>query len=100
MLLHTVNKSPLTHQTLASCLTYAIAGNSVLLIEDGVYGALENTQASGLIKNAINNGITVYVLEADVHARGLQQLINGVKKVDYAGFVNLVTQHSNTQSWF
>jgi tRNA 2-thiouridine synthesizing protein B len=100
MLLHTVNKSPLTHQTLSNCLTYATAGSSVLLIEDGVYGALENTQASDLINSAIHNGINVYVLEADVQARGLQQLINGVEKVDYAGFVTLVTQHSNTQSWF
>lgn len=100
MLLHTVNKSPLTHQTLSECLTYATAGSSVLLIEDGVYGALENTQTSSLIKNALSAGINVYVLEADVNARGLQQLIEGVKKVDYTGFVTLVAQHSNTQSWF
>ena len=100
MLLHTVNKSPLTNQTLASCLTYATVGSSVLLIEDGVYGALDNTHASDLVKKALASGINVYVLEADVQARGLQQLINGVKKVDYVGFVALVTQHSNTQSWF
>ncbi len=100
MLLHTVNKSPLTHQTLSDCLTYATAGSSVLLIEDGVYGALENTQASHLIKDALSAGINVYVLEADAQARGLQQLISGIKKIDYAGFVALVAQHSNTQSWF
>lgn len=100
MLLHTVNKSPLTHQTLSECLTYATAGSSILLIEDGVYGALDNTQSSNLIKSALTNGISVYVLEADANARGLQQIISGIKKVDYAGFVKLAAEHSHTQSWF
>lgn len=100
MLLHIVNKSPLTHNTLELCITYATSGSSVLLIEDGVYAALENTQMSHLIQNALKKNIAVYALDADLQARGLQHLINDVKKIDYAGFVTLATEHSHTQSWF
>lgn len=100
MLLHIVNKSPLAHHTLEQCVTYATSGSSILLIEDGVYAALENTHMSHLIQDALKQHINVYALEADIQARGLHTLIAGVKKVDYAGFVRLTTEHSHTQSWF
>lgn len=41
MLLHTVNKSPFERNALESCLQHAKKGSSVLLIEDGVYGAIK-----------------------------------------------------------
>jgi len=35
-----------------------------------------------------------------VEARGIQdRVLEGVKMVDYGGFVDLVVEHSNVQSW-
>ncbi len=100
MLLHTVNKSPFERNTLESCLRVAAEGAAVLLIEDGVYGALDNTAVSELVKKHMGN-LKFYVLGPDIEARGLgdQGLIEGIESVDYGGFVDLVEKHSATQSW-
>lgn len=100
-MLHTVNKSPFERNTLISCLRHAQKGSAVLLIEDGVIGAIDNTSVSQNIKTAISNGISVYALGPDLNARGLKDatVVAGVKVVDYGGFVDLATEHSSVQSW-
>ena len=100
MLLHTVNKSPFERNSLESCLRVAENGAGILLIEDGVYAAMDNTSVSDLIKKRLGD-VKVYVLGPDVDARGLgnKGLIDGIESVDYAGFVDLVEKHSATQSW-
>ncbi len=100
MLLHTVNKSPFERNSLESCLRVAEDGAGVLLIEDGVYAAMDNTIVADLIKKRMGN-VKFYVLGPDVDARGLgnQSMIDGVESVDYAGFVDLVEKHSATQAW-
>ena len=95
MILHTVNKSPHRSTLLQDCLSVCKTPASVLLIEDGVYGAAVATE--GIAKQ----GITFYALEADILARGLLDKIHqNVSIVDDAGFVELVTQHSAVQSWY
>ena len=99
MLLHTVNKSPFERNALESCLTHAQKGSAVLLIEDAVYGAIKGTAFSKRVEDALKS-VTVYALTPDVETRGVQgRLIDGVKLVDYGGFVDLVTQHQAVQSW-
>ena len=99
MLLHTVNKSPFERNALESCLTHAQKGSAVLLIEDAVYGAVKGTAFSKRVEDALKS-VTVYALTPDVETRGVQgRLIDGVKLVDYGGFVDLVTQHQAVQSW-
>jgi tRNA 2-thiouridine synthesizing protein B len=50
------------------------------------------------IKNA--SGVTFAVLGPDLQARGLEnKLADGIKVVDYEGFVNLVAEHDSVQSW-
>jgi tRNA 2-thiouridine synthesizing protein B len=42
----------------------------------------------------------VYALQEDVNARGMQsKVMDGIEQVDYAGFVNLVTEHDKVESW-
>ena len=98
--LHTVNKSPFATQALVSCLNHAKAGDAVLMIEDGVYGGLSGTGLTEIIAE-IGKNVSLYVLSPDLAARGLdpKRLIDGCEGVDYAGFVELVTQHDRTQSW-
>jgi tRNA 2-thiouridine synthesizing protein B len=99
-MLHVVNKSPFERTALDSCLRLAQAGDSVLLIEDGVYAALENAAYAEKIAGRMED-FSFYVLGPDVAARGLGDtpLIEGLTVVDYEGFVDLVAEHDVTQSW-
>lgn len=100
-ILHIVNKSPSERSALPSCLRLAQAGSSILLIEDGVYAAIADSDFSaGLLPRS--NDFRFYVLESDLQARGLSDvtLIENIELVDYEGFVDLVTTHDSSQSWF
>ena len=99
-MLHTVNKSPTDRNTLESCIRLAKKGGSVLLIEDGVYGAIKGAAKADAVSNAMS-GLSFYVLGPDLKARGISEdkVIDGIKVVDYNGFVDLVTEHDTTQSW-
>ena len=98
--LHTVNKSPFEQNSIDSCLKFAQSGASLLLIEDGIYGALKGTSAEGQVKAALDN-LTVYVLGPDLKARGFSEdrLIEGIKVVDYSGFVDLSAENDKVQAW-
>jgi tRNA 2-thiouridine synthesizing protein B len=98
-MLHIVNKSPLERNALDSCLAAAQPGAAVLLIEDGVYAATRGNAAESKLQ-AASAQLEIYVLAPDLEARGMaQSLAEGVKTVDYAGFVELAAQHKNCQSW-
>ena len=99
-MLHTVNKSPFERNTLDSCLGLAKQGSSILLIEDGVYAAIKGSKVAGQLTDSMNDH-SIYVLGPDVKARGMNedQLIDGIKVVDYGGFVDLGAEHDNVQSW-
>ena len=98
-MLHIVNKSPTERNALDSCLATAQAGGAVLLIEDGVYGATRGSAAEPKLRAATAN-IEIYALGADLEARGMANAVTeGVKLVDYAGFVDLVAKYKTCQSW-
>ncbi len=98
-MLHIVNKSPLERNTLDSCLAAAQPGAAVLLIEDGVYAATRGNAAEGKLRAAMDR-VEIYVLAPDLEARGMApSLAEGLKSIDYAGFVDLVVKHKNCQSW-
>ena len=99
-MLHTVNKSPFEKASLESCFRLATAGSAVLLIEDGVYAALQGTKVSSAVAEKMKD-LSFYVLGPDVAARGLSDkpLIEGIKTVDYAGFVDLVEEHETSTAW-
>ncbi len=99
-MLHTVNKSPFTSQTLVQCLGHLSDGAAVLLIEDAVVGATAGTAAGEAVAACLKK-CPVYVLGPDLMARGISEgrVVKGVQMVDYAGFVKLVTEHDAVQSW-
>jgi tRNA 2-thiouridine synthesizing protein B len=91
-MLYTVNKSPLMFGNLKSVLRLAPGREPILLYEDGVYAAAQGTTSENLIKQALNQH-PVYALQADLQARGLASLVDGIQVIDYEGFVELVEQH-------
>jgi tRNA 2-thiouridine synthesizing protein B len=98
--LHTVNKSPFADNALESCLAHLTEGAALLLMEDGVYAALATgTFAARLAPVAAK--CAVYALGPDLAARGLadRPLIDGLRIVDYEGFVDLAARHSVVQAW-
>ncbi|MCK5446201.1 MAG: sulfurtransferase complex subunit TusB [Rhodospirillaceae bacterium] len=99
-MLHTVNKSPFERNSLDSCLRLAKKGSAILLMEDGVYAAVTGTTATDKMASAAK-GNSVYVLGPDMSARGLaeDQLIDGIKVVDYEGFVDLVADNDGVTPW-
>ena len=98
--LHTVNKSPFATQTLLSCLNHCSAGDAVLMIEDGVYGALAGSGVADAVK-ASTGSVSIYVLSEDAAARGIvaDKMLSEVAGVEYDGFVDLVAKHDRTQAW-
>lgn len=98
--LHTVNKSPFATGSLLSCLNHCRDGDAVLMIEDGVYGALAGTRISDEVQ-ASTKQVSLYVLSPDAQARGLDKAryLSEINGVDYDGFVDLVAEHSRTQAW-
>lgn len=98
-MLHTINKSPFDHNTFETCLRFAQQGSAVLLIEDGVYAAARDTAVSKQVQEALKS-VSIYALKPDVEARGMQnRVMDGVRLVDYEGFVDLVVEHNAVQSW-
>ncbi len=99
-MLHIVNKSPFERVSFRSCLNHARAGDSILMIEDAAVGAMDNTSFSDELKAAMTDK-SVYVLGGDYAARGLSEdrMIDGIKSIDYAGFVDLTVENETTQSW-
>ncbi len=99
-MLHTVNKSPFERNSLNTCLGLVKPGSAVLLIEDGVVGAIKGTAIEDQLIQAMQS-CKLYVLGPDLAARGLAEdkLLDGIQVVDYGGFVDLVAEHTSVQSW-
>jgi len=98
-MLHIVNKSPFDKNSLESCLSCAQDGSAILLYEDGVYAVLKGSAVAEKLQSAMSN-ITIYALEPDVKARGLaDKVMDGIKLVDYDGFVDLTCEKEAVNSW-
>jgi tRNA 2-thiouridine synthesizing protein B len=98
-MLHIINKSPFASNSLQSCLRVAHPGSTVLLIEDGIYAALRNTRFSATL-DAARAQLSVCVLRPDSEARGVaEKVMEGVRQIDYADFVDLVAENERVQSW-
>jgi tRNA 2-thiouridine synthesizing protein B len=99
-MLHTVNKSPFEKNSLDSCLRLAKKGSPILLVEDAVYAATKGTSLEGKIRRAAEE-FKLYALGPDLKARGLDEsaVVEGIKVVDYGGFVDLAAENDKVQAW-
>ena len=96
-MLHTINKSPFATSSLESCLRFVQKDDVILLLEDGVYAAAVNTAKSHLVESALKSN-RVYAIQADLKARAVDRLIDGVQLADYNDFVKLLETH-RSNAW-
>jgi tRNA 2-thiouridine synthesizing protein B len=100
MTLHTYNKSLGGGEArLQNCLRMLAPGDSLLLLEDGVYLAAQLHEGTPL-RGLVPQGVTLYALNADVAARGVSGKIpEDFSGIDYAGFVQLCLSHPRVVNW-
>ncbi len=99
--LHTINKSPYSNSSLASCIKICSKNDAILLLEDGVFGALISAPESEQLQQLIHDGTRVFAISADVKARGLtDKLLSSIELIDYNSFVQLTIEHRCVQSWY
>lgn len=92
--LHTLNKAPSNQALFEQMLNTATPGDSIVLMEDGVYYCMQST-----INRRIQD-IQVYALQDDLHARGIPYEESDVKQASYAEFVELCTSHDKVINWY
>jgi len=97
-MLHTVNKSPFETSTMETCFRFLESGDPVLFLEDGVYAVHSDNKFSSVIESLLKKN-PVFALRPDLDARGISVITEGVERVDYEGFVDLVEKHQ-VNSWF
>lgn len=99
--LHTVNKSPFSHSTLRSCISVCADGDTLVLIEDGVFGAIPGSSDTETLIALIKQNIKVYALAPDTNARAIEKkIIPGIELINYDDFVKLSLEYTRIQSWY
>ena len=89
--LFVLSHAPATDPGESRKLSWAREGDAVVLIEDAVFGAGDaETPLTGVLADADDRGIEVFVLEPDLQARGIE---SSLASVDYPGFVELLAQY-------
>jgi tRNA 2-thiouridine synthesizing protein B len=90
-MLHVI-KSP---QSLKLVTALDASQDVILLVEDAIYTAVSDHKLHKILEN-----INVYVLDADVIARGCTTKVSkALKMIGYDGFVGLTEQHSSVITW-
>lgn len=92
--LHTLNRSPAHGQLFEQLMSTIEPGDSLLLLEDGVYYCLNNTL------NRRIQDIQVYALKEDVHARGLPIEQSDVLLASYEDYVGLTCDTDKLINWY
>ncbi len=95
MILHTLNALPDT-PAFNDCLSLLSGQDTLLLLGDGVYGALP--KALSLLDRS---GVTICALQSDVSAAGLTNTLPAhIKQIDFDEFVALTEQYPRQQAWY
>lgn len=99
-MLHILRHSPHTDSSFANCLRVLASQQGLLLIEESVYALLPHSPSATRLA-LLPAGVQLFVLESDMHARGLtmDDLPARVHAVDYLGMVKLCADYSKVVSW-
>lgn len=97
-MLHIINRSPHDARSIEDCQDFIQEDDAIILIEDAVVAAFKGHETNSLLQSMMKKA-QVYILKADLQARGNLGLISGIKPVDYDGFVDIVESHDKSMSW-
>ena len=96
MVLHTLNATP-TSAAFSDCLRLLGADDELLLMGDGVYAALADTESCEAL---IDRDASVYLLDSDVGAAGIGERLGTGTVIDMAGFVELTERFERQLAWY
>lgn len=96
MILHTLNASPAS-AAYRDCLTVLGEGDALVLLGDGVYAAIEGSDACGAL---LESAAAIYVLAADARLAGVTVATTGVQTIDMDGLVTLTERYARQQAWY
>ena len=96
MILHTLNASP-SSIAFMDCVSIIAKGDALVLMGDGVYAALADTDASKALQDT---DARLYVMAADALAAGVTNLAVAVSRIDMHGLVALTETFPRQQAWY
>ena len=96
MILHTLNCSS-NSESFRDCLRTAQFGDAILLLGDGVYSALANSESAQALHDS---AAKVMALDTDVLAAGLETRLGSTPVVDMDGFVALSEYYPRQLAWY
>ena len=94
-MLHLIFRS----QNLSACIDRVSEGDAVVFFEHATFCLMKGHTLQTHIHNVLQKNVVLCVLQDEVDARGLQSLIDGVQRIDYAGFVKLTEQYPVCKTW-
>lgn len=96
-MLHIINHSPYTSKNFEQNCEFIHEEDHILLITDGVYAGIANTDYLRLLKQKLS---TIYALHDAVTSRGLvAKLDSTIKVIDYDFFATLSVQYAPCYTW-
>jgi tRNA 2-thiouridine synthesizing protein B len=95
MILHTLNATP-TSAAFQDCLQILQAADTLVLMGDGVYAAVEGTEA---FVSLLATGAKIHLLRSDARAAGVA-VASSIKEIDMDGLVDLTEQIPRQLAWY
>ncbi len=94
------------HLVFQSVLEQAIiqrigSGDDIVFMENAVFRVYKDNVLSPELLKMLNNHINLYVLSEDIETRGIQlnELLLGIKVIDYSGLVQLTENNKVIMTW-
>lgn len=96
VVLHTLSATP-SSAAFRDCTKVAQVGDAIVLLGDGVYGALEGTQACRELQAT---GVELFMLRADALLAGVTQPAPDIVSIDMEGLVQLTERYPRQLAWY
>jgi len=96
-MLHLIYQSAIDHALLQRISSL----DSVIFLENSIFQVNKNGMLSTALEQMLNNRINLYVLDIELETRGINiaELIEGIKVINYQGFVELTESNKVIKTW-
>lgn len=96
MVLHTLNAAP-SSAAFHDCLKVVQRGDAVVLLGDGVYAALDGTEACSALQT---KNVQLFILGADALLAGVRTSAENITSIDMDGLVALTERFPRQLAWY